>query len=151
MARTPYVPKRPALDPCPVEEVVAMIGGKWKSRLLDLLTAGPQRLSVLRRALPPGVSNEVLITQLQGLAADGLVEIAVERRGRTTSRRYSLTPLGWSVIPVLEAVGAWGIERIRARGCEWTRPALSAIGATASSADVPTGGTHPFESGEGDR
>jgi DNA-binding HxlR family transcriptional regulator len=28
-------------DPCPFEEVLVLIGGKWKSRLLLLLFAGP--------------------------------------------------------------------------------------------------------------
>ena len=97
MLRSPYVPKRPALDPCPVEEVLAMIGGKWKARMLLPLSQGPHRLSSLRRALPAGVSNEVLITQLRGLAADGLVEVTVERKGATSFRRYTLTPLGQSL------------------------------------------------------
>ena len=127
MSRTPYVPKRPALDPCPVEEVLAMIGGKWKSRLLLLLSAGPQRLAALRRALPPGVSNEVLLTQLRGLAADGLVDVTVETRGATSARRYGLTLLGESLLAALAPVAAWGAGRLRARGLDWEPPvALSA-------------------------
>ena len=124
MPRTPYVTKRPALDPCPVEEVLGMIGGKWKSRLLLPLSQGPHRLSALRRALPAGVSNEVLITQLQALAADGLVEVSVERKGASSYRRYTLSPLGESLLRALEDVIAWGVERMRERGDEWQRLAV---------------------------
>lgn len=106
MPRTPYVPKRAALDPCPVEEVFALVGGKRKCRLLLLLSTGPHRLSALRRALPPGVANQVLVTQLGALAAAGLVEAAVEARGRVTYRRYALTPLGTSLLPALDALAA---------------------------------------------
>jgi DNA-binding HxlR family transcriptional regulator len=123
MPRPPYVPKRPALDPCPVEEVLTMIGGKWKARLLLPLSQGRQRLSALRRALPAGVSNEVLVTQLQALAASGLVEVTVERKGATSYRRYGLTPLGVSLLRALDGVIAWGAERMRERGHEWTPPA----------------------------
>jgi DNA-binding HxlR family transcriptional regulator len=125
MPRTPYVPKRPALDPCPVEEVLALIGGKWKSRLLLLLSTGPHRLSALRRGLPPQVSNEVLLTQLQGLAADGLVDVAIQERGATTFRHYSLTRLGASLLEALTPVAAWGAERLRERGDEWSAPVAS--------------------------
>ena len=122
MPRTPYVPKRAALDPCPVEEVLALVGGKWKCRLLLLLSAGPRRLAALRRALPPGVANQVLVTQLAALAADGLVEAAVQTHGRVTYRCYSLTPQGRSLLPVLDAVAAWGAERLRDRGARWASP-----------------------------
>ncbi len=96
-----------------------MIGGKWKARMLLPLSQGPQRLASLRRALPPGVSNEVLITQLRGLAADGLVAITVERNGATSFRHYALTPLGESLVHALEGITAWGAARMRERGHEW--------------------------------
>ena len=122
MPRPPYVPKRPALDPCPVEEVLALIGGKWKSRLLLLLAPGPQRLAALRRGLAGRVSNEVLITQLTGLAADGLVDVTIEERGATAFRWYALTPLGAGLLAALTPLADWGAERLRCRGFEWTPP-----------------------------
>jgi DNA-binding HxlR family transcriptional regulator len=149
MPRTPYVPKRPALDPCPVEEVIGMIGGKWKSRLLLLLSAGPHRLSELRRALGVDVSNEVLITQLQGLAADGLVEITVEANGATSHRRYGLTPLGESLLSALDTVAAWGAERIRERGHERRRPDRTpSPAATHSGGQGDPGGPDAVADGE---
>jgi DNA-binding HxlR family transcriptional regulator len=130
-----YVPKRPPLDPCPVEEVLAMVGGKWKCRLLLLLSAGPRRLADLRRSLPAGLANQVLLTQLRALAADGLVECAAEPRGgAAVARRYRLTPLGRSVLPVLDAVAGWGAERLRARGAHWTSPVPHPRAAAPASA-----------------
>ena len=110
-ARVSYSPKRPPLDPCPVEEVVGLIGGKWKARLLLLLTKGPQRLSALIAALP-SVAKQVVIAQLAAMHTDGLVTIDFVRRGAVTSRLYRLSDEGWSLLPVLEQVAAWGEDRL---------------------------------------
>lgn len=32
-----YVRKRPNLSPCPLEEVLGLIAGKWKARIVFLL------------------------------------------------------------------------------------------------------------------
>jgi DNA-binding HxlR family transcriptional regulator len=83
----------------------------------------PRRLADLRRSLPAGLANQVLLTQLRALTAAGLVESAAEPRGcAAVARRYRPTPLGWSVLPVLDAVAGWGAERLRARGAHWTSP-----------------------------
>ena len=141
MPRTPYVPKRPALDPCPVEEALALIGGKWKSRLLLSLAPGPQRLAALRRGLSGRVSNEVLITQLTALATDGLVHVTVEERGATAFRWYALTPLGASLLAALTPLADWGVERLRCRGHEWTPPVAFAAADPPPDGPVAPAGT----------
>jgi DNA-binding HxlR family transcriptional regulator len=122
-----YQPKRPALDPCPVEEVVGMVGGKWKARLLLILSFGPIAFAPLRRSLP-GISQQVLSTQLQALMDDGLV--AREASGADGGGSlYSLTATGLDLMPVLNAVAAWGETRLRERGEKWVRPvALESAG-----------------------
>lgn len=129
----PYSRKRPPLDPCPVEEVLGIVAGKWKSRLMLLLAAEPRRLSALRRALP-GTSNEVLIAQLTALEADGMVAITAEQVGRSSARRYALTPAGHSLMPVLDVLADWGLARIRRRGLDWWVPDVVARSAAQPQA-----------------
>jgi hypothetical protein len=64
----------------------------------------------------------VLLTQLQGLADDGLAEVTGEERGATTFRRDVLTALGESLLVALDPAVAWGTERLRAHGQEWSPP-----------------------------
>lgn len=113
-----YQPKRAPLDPCPVEEVIGLIGGKWKARLLFELSLKQARFAELRRALP-GVTQQVLSAQLQALVDDGLVrrEAAVPGAGGP----YSLTQAGLSLLPVMKCVAAWGESRLRTRGEVWLR------------------------------
>lgn len=120
----PYAPKRPALDPCPVEEVLDVVGGKWKGRLLLLLAGGLDRLSELQRALPR-TPKQVLITQLLELEAAGVVEVTIHQQGGRTSRRYALSARGWSLMPVLDVMAEWGLGRLVERGLAWAPPAVA--------------------------
>ena len=59
---------------CRVEEVVRMIGGKWKLLILrQLIFDGTKRFNELHR-LVGGVTQTVLTKQLRELEADGLVK-----------------------------------------------------------------------------
>lgn len=116
----PYSPKRPPRDPCPVEEVLEIIGGKWKARILLRISLGPCGFAELRRALA-GVSQQVLSTQLQALMDSGVVRRAVVDRA-SESVRYAMTPKGESLLPVLDVIASWGDDRLRERGLIWERP-----------------------------
>lgn len=113
-----YQPKRAPLDPCPVEEVVGLIGGKWKARLLLALSQRQAGFAELRRALP-GITQQVLSAQLQALVNDGLVRREAPLLG--AGGPYSLTQTGLSLMPVMKCVAAWGESRLRERGEVWVR------------------------------
>ena len=51
------VVKRPFA--CPIEAMLAVLGGKWKSVILFHLSAGVQRFGELRRRIP-GVTQKML-------------------------------------------------------------------------------------------
>ena len=56
------------------DEVVRMIGGKWKLMILrKLVYGGTIRFNELRRSIP-GISQTMLTKQLKELEADGLVK-----------------------------------------------------------------------------
>lgn len=119
-----YERKRPALDACPVEEVLAVVGGKWKARILYQVAQTPQTFAELRRGLP-GITQQVLSEQLRGLESDGIVSRRRTELGKTGFSRYTLTAEGQSLMPVLEAVSQWGIGRLARRGIDWAPTSLA--------------------------
>ena len=118
-----YQPKRVPLDPCPVEEVVGLIGGKWKARLLLALSLRQARFADLRRALP-GIAQQVLAVQLQALVNDGLVMREAPLQG--AGGLYALTQTGLSLLPVMKCVAAWGESRLCERGEVWMQRSAAA-------------------------
>ncbi len=91
---------------CAVDLTVSIIGGRWKVLILQSLFKGTCRYSELQRALVP-VTPKVLAAQLRELEADGIVQRVVfpEVPPRV---EYSLTDLGRTLWPVLQAMHAWG-------------------------------------------
>lgn len=118
-----YEPKRQPMDACPVEAVVAMIGGKWKARALYLLAIQPFAFAALRRELG-GVSQQVLSTQLKAMQRDGLVSTVAARvvDEAATPTLYVATPKGCELVKVLLPVAEWGTAELRARGEAWQPP-----------------------------
>lgn len=92
--------------PCPVQTAVTVIGGKWKPGILYRFRDRTLRLSEMRREMP-WVAEGVLVRTLRELEADGLIR---RHDHGTWPRRvdYRLTEYGRSVIPVLDAIAAWG-------------------------------------------
>jgi DNA-binding HxlR family transcriptional regulator len=104
-----YVPKRAPLDPCPVETAFAIVGGKWKARIILLLSLQPFRFVELRRALP-GVTQQVLSAQLKTLRKDGIVSRQNAALKRTTVPTYSPSNDGERLVKALEeCVIRWDI------------------------------------------
>ena len=93
---------------CTVSVTLEIIGGKWKSLILWQLSFKTLRFSQLQRRLGK-VTQNMLTQQLRELEADGIIhrEIYAEVPPRV---EYSLTPLGESVVPVLQQMYLWGKE-----------------------------------------
>jgi len=90
----------------PVERALAVLSGRWKAVILDVLLDGPQRTCALENRIV-GISQKVLIEQLRTLEEHGMVSrqaSPVDIQGV----EYLLTPLGESLRPVLEALIDWG-------------------------------------------
>lgn len=90
----------------PVERTLAVISGRWKAVILYVLLDGPQRTSELQRRIV-GISQKVLIEQLQALEEHGMVK-SQRRPGDRQAVEYLLTPLGDSLRPILDALIEWG-------------------------------------------
>lgn len=91
---------------CPVETTLSLIGDKWKVLILRELLGGTKRFGELRRGVGR-VSQKVLTSHQRAMEADGLVrrEVFAEVPPRV---EYSLTSLGRSLAPVIDALKAWG-------------------------------------------
>lgn len=116
-----YSPKRPPLDPCPIEEVFAVIGGKWKARMMLILAQAPTPLAGLRAHLPDA-AKPVLLRQLKELEADGLIASEALPRGAARIRQYRLSAEGQSLVACLAQLLPWGLARLAARGEQWVPP-----------------------------
>ena len=91
---------------CPVATTVALIGSKWKLLIMRNLLSRPWRFNELKKDLE-GISQKVLTDSLRSMEADGLLTRTVypEVPPRV---EYSLTELGYSLRPILEAMRVWG-------------------------------------------
>lgn len=96
------------LPACPVETTLTLIGNKWEVLILRDLMEGTKRFGELRRSVGH-ISQKVLTSQLRAMEEAGLVhrEVFAEVPPRV---EYSLTPLGKSLQPVLDALRDWGTE-----------------------------------------
>lgn len=98
--------KTKELPACPVETTLTLIGNKWKVLIMRDLLTGTKRFGELKKSLG-SVSQKVLTAQLRAMEEDGLIhrEVYAEVPPRV---EYSLTELGWSLKPILDAMVIWG-------------------------------------------
>ncbi len=94
------------ISPCPIDAMLSIIDGRWKGTILWRLFDGPMRTSELRRSIP-GITERMLIRHLQELVADGIL-VRVEEKQVPPCVRYSISKYGWTLVPVLETICAWG-------------------------------------------
>jgi DNA-binding HxlR family transcriptional regulator len=100
--------KRYTLPPCPVETTLMLVGDRWKILIVRDLLTGTKRFGVLKKSLT-GISQKVLTDHLRIMEEYGLIhrEVYAEVPRRV---EYSLTELGLSLKPILDAMRKWGEE-----------------------------------------
>ena len=96
------------LPECDVATTVSIIGSKWKLLIIRNLLMRPWRFNELKKSLE-GISQKVLTDSLRSLEDDGIIirTIYPEVPPRV---EYSLSELGESMRPILDAMGSWGRE-----------------------------------------
>lgn len=96
------------LPACPVEITLLLIGDKWKVLILRDLMTGTKRFGELKKSIG-SVSQKVLTSQLRDMEDKGLVsrKVYAEVPPRV---EYSLTELGKSLEPILDAMQSWGTD-----------------------------------------
>ena len=103
-----------SLPACPVEVTLTLISDRWKVLILRDLMGGTKRFGELKKSVT-GISQKVLTANLRSMEQSGLLhrEVYAEVPPRV---EYSLTELGFSLKPVLDAMVVWG-ENYR-RNCQ---------------------------------
>lgn len=98
--------RRSYADPCGVARALDAVGERWALLVVRELSLGPRRFGQLRTSLP-GLSPNVLAQRLRDLE-----DVGVLRRYRLEPPAdtivYELTDRGYSLDPVLQALGRWG-------------------------------------------
>ena len=94
------------LPACPVETTLTLISDKWKVLIVRDLMPGTKRFGELKKSIGH-VTQKVLTAQLRQMEESGLVirTVYAEVPPRV---EYTLTELGYSLKPVLDALWDWG-------------------------------------------
>ncbi len=94
------------LPACPVETTLTLIGDKWKVLILRDLLTGTKRFGELKKSVG-NVSQKVLTAQLRAMEDSGLLTRTVYAEVPPRVE-YTLTELGQSLKPILDAMWNWG-------------------------------------------
>lgn len=113
------------LEACPMEATLDLIGGKWKGVILFRLSERMHRFNELHREVCK-ITARSLTKQLRELERDGLVQRTVYAEVPPRVE-YELTDLGWSLLPVLNALKDWGSDH--------ALPRLTQMGSAAGSGE----------------
>lgn len=90
---------------CPLEYGLDVFGGKWKSRIVCVLSEGPLRYGVIRSEMSD-VTDTALASALKDLAENGIIK-RIQYEEIPPRVEYELTEKGTSVIPVLQHICQW--------------------------------------------
>lgn len=93
---------------CPVETTLQLISSRWKVLIIRDLLHGTKRFGELRKSVG-SVTQKVLTSHLRAMEQDGLLtrKVYAEVPPRV---EYTLTELGCSLSPVLQAMAEWGCK-----------------------------------------
>lgn len=91
---------------CPVEAAMDVIGGKYKALILYELMDGTKRYHEIQKAIPQATPR-MLSKQLKELEEDGVIQ-RVLYPVVPPKTEYSLTEMGMTLAPILEALCKWG-------------------------------------------
>jgi len=100
---------------CPVDGFQQIMSGKYKLRIIWDLQNGPRRYGEIKKGLLRGASGSqeiaprVLSRELKSLAALGLIE-RTDYQVVPPKVEYSLTPVGHSMLPIIELMSEWGTQ-----------------------------------------
>lgn len=98
--------EKKVLPACAVETTLTLIGNKWKVLILRDLMNGTMRFGELKKSIG-SISQKVLTSQLRDMEKNELLirTVYAEVPPRV---EYTLTDTGYSLRPILDALGNWG-------------------------------------------
>ena len=93
-------------SPCPVTTTLSVIGGKWKPIILYAIKEETKRFSQIKKLIPV-ISQKMLTQQLRELQEDGVIHREVYPVV-PPKVEYTLTGYGRTLMPIMDAMAAWG-------------------------------------------
>ena len=90
---------------CPVETTLLLISDKWKVLIIRDLLPGKKRFGELKKSIGT-ISQKVLTSNLRAMEESGLISRKVYPEV-PPKVEYSLTELGYSLKPILDAMYSW--------------------------------------------
>ncbi len=89
-----------------VQDVIDIIGGRWRGAILASLCDKEKRFNELQRDLGE-ITARTLIKELKYLEMNKLIDRNIDQTESSTVR-YMLTKHGKSLDPLIEAIVSWG-------------------------------------------
>jgi DNA-binding HxlR family transcriptional regulator len=99
------------ISPCPIDVTLSVIDGRWKGTILWRLLDGPMRTNELRKSIPQ-ITERMLLRHLRDMTDCGIIDRHQEP-GLPLRVRYTLTPYGMTLVPVLDVLCTWGREHLK--------------------------------------
>lgn len=95
-------------DGCAIARALDVVGARWALLVVRELLFGPLRFTDLRRALPKASTN-MLTDRLHELDDAGVITRR-QLPPPAAATVYALTEWGRELEPILDALGAWGLQ-----------------------------------------
>ena len=93
----------------PINAAIEILGDRWSLRVLrDLVFEDRRYFRALLTGSAEGIASNILADRLVRLVDAGLITRGIAARGQRA--RYSLTEAGIQTMPVLNALGNWGLD-----------------------------------------
>src|ERR1700730_4747281 len=125
----------PAGEPrsgCPINATIEVIGDRWSLLVLrDVMFGNRRHFRELQRRSEEGIASNILADRLRRLGGGG--RLTREDVGRGRRATYSLTEAAIELVPVMAALGSWGLRH------RPTRPRLARRASCLPEADPGTG------------
>ncbi|MFE7465914.1 winged helix-turn-helix transcriptional regulator [Streptomyces sp. NPDC057499] len=94
---------------CAINAAVEALGDQWSLIVLrDVMFGGRRHFRELLSHSEEGIASNILSSRLKALVAGGLLTQQQAGRGRRAA--YSLTEAGIRTVPVMVALGSWGMR-----------------------------------------
>jgi DNA-binding HxlR family transcriptional regulator len=95
---------------CPIASTLELVGDKWTLLILRDMLFGARRFSDFVTAAE-GVKRNILTDRLKRMAEHGLIR-RVPYQDNPPRFHYHLTPKGADLLPVIQAMAAWGAAHL---------------------------------------
>lgn len=97
---------------CAINAAVEVLGDAWSLIVLrDIVFGGRRHFRELLAKNDEGIASNILANRLRNLVAEGLLTRDNASRGQRAT--YSLTESGIQTVPVMVALGSWGMHHRR--------------------------------------